>query len=80
MNIGSEGPWCDFVKELEKNGCEIINSGFDAKIDAMIANSHSKLAIEECRKNNIPKSKMFIILWEPRINDHKRHSKESLDN
>jgi len=80
MNIGSEGPWWDFVKELEKNGCEIINSGFGAKIDALITNTHSKLAIEECRKNNIPKSKMFIILWEPGVNDHKRHSKESLDN
>jgi len=80
MNTGSDGPWREFVNELEKKGCEIVNSDFGAKIDAMIANTHSKLAIKECKENNIPKSKMSIILWEPKINDHKRHSPDSLAN
>jgi len=79
MNIGSDGPWWEFVSELKNLGCEIVESNYGDKIDALIANSHSKIAVEECRKNKVPKNKMFIILWEPKINDYKRHSKKVLN-
>jgi len=80
MNIGADGPWREFVKELERNGCEIVTSDFGAQIDALIANSHSKDAIKECKESNVSKNRMFLILWEPKTIDYRRHSRKVLDN
>lgn len=80
MNVGSDGPWWEFVNELKNRGCEIIDSNYGVEVDALIANSHSKMAVQECKNSKVPKSKMFIILWEPKISDYKRHSKSVLDN
>jgi hypothetical protein len=80
MNIGDDGPWREFVKELERNGCEIVTSDYGSQIDALIANSHSKDAIRECKKNNVSKNRMFLVLWEPKTVDYRRHSRKVLDN
>jgi hypothetical protein len=80
MNVGTSGPWWEFVKELENNGFEIVSSDYGNNVDILIANSHSKEAINECRKNKVPKNKMFLILWEPKSIDYKRHSKPALDS
>jgi hypothetical protein len=80
MNVGTDGPWREFVKELENNGCEIVKSDYGSSVDALIANCHSKDAINECRRNNVPKNKKFLILWEPKSVDYRRHSREVLDN
>ena len=57
MNVGTDGPWWEFAKELENCGHEIVTSDHGANVDVLIANSHSKDAIRECKKNNIPKNK-----------------------
>jgi len=80
MNVGTDGPWWEFVKELESCGHKIVSSGYGANVDVLIANSHSKDAIRECKKNNVPKNKMLLILWEPKSIDYKRHSRRVLDN
>jgi CDP-diacylglycerol pyrophosphatase len=51
MNVGTDGPWWEFVKELESCGHKIVSSGYGANVDVLIANSHSKDAIRECKKN-----------------------------
>jgi hypothetical protein len=80
MNVGTDGPWWEFVKKLENCGHEIVTSDYGSKVDVLIANSHSKDAISECKKNHLPKNKMFFILWEPKSIDYKRHSRRILDN
>jgi len=80
MKVGSDGPWREFVNELKNRGHEIVDSNYGAKVDALIANSHSKIAVKECENSNVPKHRMFLILWEPKINDYKRHSKKVLNN
>jgi hypothetical protein len=80
MNVGPVGPWREFTKEIEKNGHQIVNSRISGNFDALIANNHSTYIVNECKKNKVPKSKMIIILWEPKTVDWKRHSRKSLSN
>lgn len=79
MNTGSSGPWHEFVKVLERNGCEIIQDDYGTHIDLLIANTHSQKGIDEANKSNIPKGMKHLILWEPPVIDHKRHSNKVLN-
>ena len=78
MTIDKSGAWGEFIRELEKNGHTIVTEKSNSKFDVLVANSHSRLAIKECRKNKIPKEKMIIILWEPSVSDYELHSKRVL--
>ena len=78
MKIDKSGAWGEFSRALEKNGHTIVTEKSNSKIDVLVANSHLRLAIKECRKNKIPKEKMIIILWEPSVSDYKLHSERVL--
>ena len=80
MYIGPRSPWEKFIKELKQSGNIIATSNFGENIDVLIANSHSENAIRECASSNVPKSRRILILWEPPIIDHKRHSAQVLQN
>lgn len=78
MKVDDSGPWREFVRTLEENGHTIVTEKSTSQFDVLIANSHSRLAIKECRQNKILKEKMIIILWEPSVSDYKLHSKRVL--
>lgn len=67
MNVGTDGPWYQFKKTLEKYGHEISSEKFRSQNDCLIANSHSKEAILECEGNNTPINRRVLILWEPEV-------------
>jgi len=73
MKVDNSGPWREFIKTLEVNGHTIVTEKSNSKFDVLVANSHSRLAIKECRKNKIPKEKMILIIWEPSVSDYKLH-------
>jgi len=79
MKVDNSGPWREFIKTLEENGHTIVTEKSNSKFDVLVANSHSRLAIKECRKNKIPKEKMILIIWEPSVSDYKLHSKKVLN-
>ena len=59
-------PWSAFFIELKKLGAQIVTSESDAKFDVLIANSHSKKALRECKKFGVTKENRILILWEPK--------------
>jgi hypothetical protein len=73
MKIGSNGPWHEFVKELESKGCEIVQEDFGTRIDLLISNTHSRKGIKEAKRSNLDQIKKHLILWEPPTIDYKRH-------
>lgn len=73
------GAWNDFFLQLEENGIHIESSNYGAKIDLLIANTHSVQAIEEANKSNLPLERRVLILWEPPVVDDERHSKAVID-
>jgi len=79
MKIGKEGAWHSFTKVLESNGFEVVTKPFGAPIDALIANTHSRKAIKECKSNNVDKKKRVLILWEPEPTNYKLHKSAVLD-
>lgn len=78
MNVGVEGPWYQFKKTLEELGLEINTEDFGNKNDCLIANSHSKEAILECKNNKTPINRRILILWEPKIVVPKLYSRRIL--
>ena len=53
MKVGKNGAWYSFVKVLESNGFEVVTKPYGAPVDALIANTHSRKAIKECKNNNL---------------------------
>lgn len=80
MPVGIEGPWFDFKNTLENFQNNIVEKNFGENIDALIANSHSSIGIEECDDSNVPKNRRILVLWEPKIVNPKTYSKKILNN
>jgi hypothetical protein len=78
MNIGADGPWCEFQRTLEESGHRISAEDFGAKNDCLIANSHSKKAILECNMNKVPINRRILVLWEPEVVLPKVYNKKVL--
>jgi hypothetical protein len=67
MTVGTQGPWFEFKKTLERLENQISTENFMAQNDCLIANTHSKDAILECEHNKIPVNRRILILWEPNV-------------
>jgi hypothetical protein len=80
MPVGSAGPWFDFKRTLKNNSNEITEASYGEQIDALVANSHSTNAIDECDFSNVSKNRRILILWEPKIVNPATYSKKTLDN
>jgi hypothetical protein len=80
MPVGSAGPWFNFKRTLKSYSNEITEANYGAQIDALVANSHSSEAINECDYSNVPKNRRILILWEPKIVNPITYSKKTLDN
>jgi hypothetical protein len=78
MTVGTQGPWFEFKKTLEKLGNQISTEKFRAQNDCLIANTHSKEAILECKVNKTPINRRILILWEPKIVVPKIYSRRVL--
>jgi hypothetical protein len=57
----------------------IVDKNFGEKIDALVANSHSQVAINECNLNDVPKNRRILILWEPKIVVPRTYSPKTLN-
>lgn len=71
-------PWSAFFKELERFNIELVGNGDGIKYDALIANTHSKKAIRECKKFDIAKERRILILWEPKELNSKLYKPSTL--
>jgi hypothetical protein len=80
MPVGTAGPWFDFWNTLQSFQHEVAEDNYGEKIDALVANSHSTEAIQECNLNQIPKNRRILILWEPKIVIPKTYSRKTLSN
>ena len=80
MQVGPQGPWFDFKKTLLNFSNTIAEKNFGEQIDALVANSHSKLGIKECDSNMVPKNRRILILWEPKIAVPRTYSSKTLNN
>lgn len=78
MATGQSGPWYEFVELLKSKGCKILDTPYGEKIDLLIANSHSDKALKEARESKLDGNKIHLVLWEPPIIDHRRHSPKTL--
>ena len=56
MPVGSAGPWFNFTSTLKSYSNKIIEGNYGEQIDALVANSHSSNALNECDFNNVPKN------------------------
>ena len=77
--FGNSGPWSEFRGEIISQGHAICEEEFGAKTDALISHRHSDRAIQEANKNAVPLSHRALVLWEPKIVEKERYSKEVLD-
>ena len=80
MQVGIAGPWFDFEKTLKSFSYEIAENNYGEMISALVANSHSIKAIEECNLNQVPKNRRILVLWEPKIVNPQTYSKKTLNN
>ncbi len=62
----SNNPWSAFFKVFERFDIKLVDNDDGQKFDALIANTHSKKVIRECKKLGISKNKRILILWEPK--------------
>jgi len=80
MPVGILGPWFEFKNSLRNFSNEIAEHNYGEKIDALVANSHSPEAINECNLNQIPNNRRILVLWEPKIVNPKTYSRKTLNN
>jgi len=71
-------PWYAFFTQIEKTGLKISNSSLEGRYDALIANSHCKKTIRECKKFGVGRDKRILILWEPKEVNGKLYKKSTL--
>ena len=71
--FGENDAWSEFKKTVEGRGHIIETGNYGHRIDALIAHNHSKSAIRESLKSDVPKSRRALVIWEPRIVDEKRY-------
>ena len=72
-------PWHSFFTELKKSGAQIVTNESEAKFDVLIANSHSKKSIRDCKKFGVSKQNRILILWEPREINGKLYKQSTLN-